>query len=78
MGGGLIPKLRPLFCRVPKRGFSRTSEDTLLIHLCWFPVRILYTMRDFAFLGPLSPCLELGLPLTLATYIVHIDQRSGP
>ena len=25
---GLIPKLRPLFCRVPKRGFSRTPWHT--------------------------------------------------
>jgi hypothetical protein len=25
---GLIPKLRPLYCRVPKHGFSRTPEHT--------------------------------------------------
>ena len=25
---GLIPKLRPLYCRVPKLGFSRTPEHT--------------------------------------------------
>ncbi len=37
--GGLIPKLRPLFCRVPKRGFSRTPEATRLTHLCRFAVR---------------------------------------
>ena len=37
----LIPKLRTLFCRVPKQGFSRTPEDTLLVHLCWFAVRLI-------------------------------------
>ena len=38
---GLIPKLRPLFCRVPKGRFSRPPEDTLLTHLCWFAVQLL-------------------------------------
>ena len=37
---GLIPRLRPLFCRVPKRRFSRTPEATRLVYLCWFAVRI--------------------------------------
>jgi hypothetical protein len=38
--GGLIPKLRPLNCRVPKQWLSCTPEDSLLIHLCRFAVRI--------------------------------------
>ena len=37
----LIPKLRTLFCRVPKRGFSRPPEDTLLVYLCRFTVRLI-------------------------------------
>ena len=37
----LIPKLRSLFCRVPKGRFSHTPEDTLLTHLCRFAVQIL-------------------------------------
>ena len=40
-GGGLFPKLRPLFCRVPEQGFSRTPEDSLLTYLCRFTVRLL-------------------------------------
>ena len=38
---GLIPKLRPLFCRVPEQWFSRTPEAARLVYLCWFTVRLL-------------------------------------
>ena len=42
-GAGLLPRLRPLYCRVPKRRFSRTPEATRLTYLCRFTVRLLLT-----------------------------------
>ena len=65
---GLIPKLRPLFCRVPKRGFSRTPW-----HNCAHPPVSVYgtdtERQNFqAFLGALVTliCSTLRLHIFLA------------
>ena len=39
MGAGLIPKLRPLFCRVPWRPLIRSPCSTRADYLCRFTVR---------------------------------------
>ena len=54
---GLIPKLRPLYCRVPKRGFSRTPWHTYAhppVSVCG-TVTILLALGGF--LDPPSPSL---------------------
>ncbi len=49
---GHIPKVRPLFCRVPERTLSRTPWDSLPIHLCRFTVRSPYDVTTNFFLTP--------------------------
>ncbi len=41
--GGLIPKLRPLFCRVPWGAITRSSWSSRPFHLCRFTVRSLHS-----------------------------------
>ena len=57
---GLIPKVRPLFCRVPERVLARSPEDSLLIHQSRFAVRIPFNINNEVFLGTLDqinfPC----------------------
>ena len=57
---GHIPKVRPLFCRVPEQILARSPEDTLLIHQCRFAVRIPPYLSNEVFLGTLGranlPC----------------------
>ena len=59
-GAGLIPKVRPIFCRVPEQVLARSPEDTLLIHQCRFAVRIPLNLSNEVFLGTLGhanlPC----------------------
>ena len=59
---GHIPKVRPLFCRVPERTLSRTPWDSLPIHLCRFTVRSPYNMTTNFFL---TPCF---MPISLARF----------
>ena len=40
---GLIPKLRPIFCRVPWGTITRSSWSSRPSHLCRFAVRTLYS-----------------------------------
>ncbi len=55
----LIPKLRALFCRVPSRGFSRSSCCIhAAVHLCRFAVRIpCMHIRPELFLPARPTCL---------------------
>ena len=48
-GADLIPKLRSLFCRVPKREFSCSPWSTRPTHLCWFAVRLVICIAPHAF-----------------------------
>ena len=49
---GLIPKVRPLFCRVPERVLARSPEDSLLVHQSRFAVRLPFDVTTKVFLAP--------------------------
>src|SRR3989338_3423786 len=50
---GLIPKVRPLFCRVPWSTLTRSPCSTRADHLCRFAVRSYIQLRLEVFLGRL-------------------------
>ena len=52
---GHIPKLRPLFCRVPLREFSRSPEATRLDHLRRFAVQVPYIVDWHLFSSLTTP-----------------------
>jgi len=52
---GHIPKLRPLFCRVPLREFSRSPEATRLVHLRRFAVQVPYIVNWYLFSSLTTP-----------------------
>ena len=56
---GLIPKLRPLYCRVPKRGFSRTPWHTYAHPPVSVYGTVTMKLALGGFLDPPSPFLAL-------------------
>ena len=54
---GLIPKLRPLYCRVPKRGFSRTPWHTYAHPPVSVSGTVTMRLTLGGFLDPPSPSL---------------------
>ena len=53
LGAGLIPKVRPIFCRVPWSTLTRSSYSTRAAHLCRFAVRSKRLLSLEVFLGRL-------------------------
>jgi hypothetical protein len=65
---GLIPKVRPLFCRVPWGTFTRSPWATRPAHLCRFSVRVIVCWCLGAFLETvlyIVPPSELGFQMML-------------
>jgi|SRR3989344_1465074 len=54
---GLIPKLRPLFCRVPYPAFTRSPWSTRPVHLFRFCGTVTCVLCLEVFLGPLLMCV---------------------
>ena len=59
---GLIPKVRPLFCRVPWSTLTRSPCSTRAAHLCRFAVRSYDWLSLEVFLGSLFTVVPAGEP----------------
>ena len=59
---GLIPKVRPLFCRVPWSTLTRSPWSTRPAHLCRFAVRSYAHLSLEVFLGSLVAVVPVGCP----------------
>ena len=57
---GLIPKVRPIFCRVPWRTLTRSPCSSRADHLCRFAVRSNARLSLEAFLGKLFTTIHLS------------------
>ena len=55
---GLIPKLRPLFCRVPWGAITRSPWSSRPGHLCRFWGTVLRTVKLEVFLGSVLPLVH--------------------
>jgi hypothetical protein len=59
---GLIPKVRPIFCRVPWSTLTRSPWSTRPAHLCRFAVRSYIWLSIEVFLGSLFAAVPRGCP----------------
>jgi hypothetical protein len=47
-GGTPYPEVTELYCLVPERAITRAPENTLLVHMCLFVVRVpQFSLEDF-------------------------------
>ena len=72
---GLIPKVRPIFCRVPWSTLTRSPCSTRAAHLCRFAVRTSQWCSVEVFLGRLFTDLSFGRSLgMLQTFDVDVPR----
>src|SRR3989338_3757419 len=77
LGAGLIPKVRPIFCRVPWSTLTRSPCSTRADHLCRFAVRSYAQLSLEAFLGELFT--DFSLPKQRYTILttLALKQHTG-